>query len=77
MENIKDKDSLEFEFEGKTVEEAVKKAVAALKIQKKDLKLRVVSEEQMGLFGMAGAKPARIIVSASKVTKDQKPKKKA
>jgi len=77
MENIKNKASLEFEFEGKTVEDAVKKAVAALKIPKKDLNIKVVSEEQMGLFGMAGAKPARIIVSASNVAKDQKPKKKA
>jgi predicted RNA-binding protein Jag len=77
MENIKSKDSLEFEFEGKSVEEAVKKAVSALKVQKKDLKIKVVSEEQRGLFGMAGAKSARIIVSASKVVKEQKPKKKA
>ena len=76
MENIKKKNSLEFEFEGKTVEEAVNKAVAALNVQKKDLKVRIVSEEQMGLFGMAGVKPACIIVSAIKVTKEQKPKKK-
>jgi predicted RNA-binding protein Jag len=77
MENLKNKDILEFEFEGKTVEDAVNKAVSALKVYKKDLRIKVVSEEQMGLFGMAGAKPARIIVSASKVVKDQKLKKKA
>ena len=76
MENLKIKNSLEFEFEGKTVEEAVKKAVDALKVERKNLNISVVSEEQKGLFGMAGAKPARIIVTFTRVIKDQKSKKK-
>lgn len=51
------------EVEGKTVEEAVKKALALLKVPKKQLKIEVLSEEQKGLFGMEGAKPAKIHVT--------------
>lgn len=62
MENIKKKD-IGFDFEGKTIEEAVQKAVAQLKTSKANMRIMVVSEEQKGLFGMSGAKPARIRVS--------------
>ena len=62
MENIKNK-SLEFEVEGKTVEEAVKKAAELLKVSRRQLKIKVLSEEQKGLFGMAGAKPAKVRAS--------------
>ncbi len=72
MEDLKDKNNLEYEFDGKTVAEAVKKAVSFFKTEKKNLRIKVVSEEQMGLFGMGGAKPARIVVTS----KDQKTKKK-
>lgn len=70
MEDIKKKD---IEFEGKTIEEAVQKAVAHMGTEKSRLNIKVVSEEQKGLFGMRGAKPARIRVSIA----DNKPKKKA
>jgi spoIIIJ-associated protein len=62
MEDIKKKD-VGFDFEGKTIEEAVQKAVDQLKTSKTNLRIKVVSEEQKGLFGMRGAKPARIRVS--------------
>jgi spoIIIJ-associated protein len=62
MENIKDK-SVELEVEGRTVEEAVGKATSLLKVSKNQLKVKVLSEEQKGLFGMPGAKPAKIRVS--------------
>lgn len=62
MENIKNK-SLEFDVEGKTVEEAVKRAAELLKVSRLQLKVKVLSEEQKGLFGMAGAKPAKVRVS--------------
>ena len=65
MENIKSK-SLEFEFEGKTVEDAVKKALAHLKVQRKQVTIKVLSEEQKGLFGMKGAKAAVVRVSLKK-----------
>ena len=65
MENIKSK-SLEFEFEGKTVEDAVKKALVHLKVQRKQVTIKVLSEEQKGLFGMKGAKAAVVRVSLKK-----------
>ncbi len=51
------------EFEGKTVEEAIKKAVKTLDVSRETLKIKVVCEEQRGLFGMEGAKQAKIKVS--------------
>lgn len=63
MEDIKNK-NIEIEVEGKTVEEAVKRALAILKVPKNQLKIKIVSEEQKGLFGMKGAKSAKIRASA-------------
>ncbi|MFB3919689.1 hypothetical protein BU251_09545 [Candidatus Velamenicoccus archaeovorus] len=57
MENI----NSEIEVEGRTVEEAVKKASSILKVSRKQLQIKVVAEEQKGLFGMSGAKPAKIL----------------
>lgn len=54
------------EFEGKTVEEAIKKALKELKLPRDKLKVEVLSEEEKGLFGMPGAKPAKIRVSIIK-----------
>ena len=54
------------EIEGKTVEEAVKKALKELKIERSKVKIEVLSEEQKGLFGMPGAKPAKVRVSIMK-----------
>ena len=50
------------EFEGKTVEEAIKKAVEALNVAREAIKVKVVCEEKRGLFGMDGAKSAKIKV---------------
>jgi spoIIIJ-associated protein len=52
-----------FEFEGSTVEEAIHKAVKQLKMSQKDLDVKIVCEEKRGLFGMEGAKPAKIRVT--------------
>lgn len=54
------------EIEAKTVEEAIEKAVRILKVTKEDIDVQVLSEEQKGLFGMEGAKPAKIRVSLKK-----------
>ncbi len=51
------------EVEGKTVEEAIKKALKELKLPRNKVKIEVLSEEEKGLFGMAGAKPAKVRVS--------------
>ena len=57
------KEPLSIEVEGKTVEEAVEAALNALKVKRDKVKIEVLSEEEKGLFGMAGAKPAKVRVS--------------
>ena len=51
------------EFEGNTLDEAIKKAVVALGLPKNKLNIKVVCEEKRGLFGMQGAKSAKIKVT--------------
>jgi spoIIIJ-associated protein len=57
------------EIEGKTVEEAIKKALQLLQLPRNQVKVKVVTEEARGLFGMPGAKPAKVRVSIIKDTK--------
>jgi len=54
---------LSIEVSGRTIEEAVKKALKELKLPREKIKIEVLSEEEKGLFGMPGAKPAKIRVS--------------
>lgn len=54
---------LSIEVEGKTIEEAIRKALKELKLSRDKVKVEVLSEEEKGLFGMPGAKPAKIRVS--------------
>jgi len=54
---------LSIEIEGCTVEEAIKKALKELKIPRNKVKIEVLSEEEKGLFGMPGARPAKVRVS--------------
>ncbi|MDD2751926.1 MAG: Jag N-terminal domain-containing protein [Candidatus Omnitrophica bacterium] len=57
------KQKISIEVEGKTVEEAIQKALDKLKLKRNQVKVEVLSEEEKGLFGMAGAKPAKVKVS--------------
>ena len=52
-----------FEFEGISVEDAISKAVTALNVPRETLKIKIVCEEQRGLFGMEGVKQAKIKVT--------------
>jgi len=54
------------EVEGKTVEEAIKRALKELRLPRNKVKIEVLSEEEKGLFGMPGAKPAKVRVSIIK-----------
>lgn len=60
------KNNFSLEVEGKTVEDAVKKALKELKLSRDKVKIEVLSEEEKGLFGMPGAKPAKVRVSVKK-----------
>lgn len=56
------------EVEAKTTQEAIKTALAKLKVKKKDVEIKVLREENKGLFGMEGAEPAKIKVTIKKKT---------
>jgi spoIIIJ-associated protein len=53
----------EIEMDGKTIEEAIKKALFELQLGRDQVKIEILREEEKGLFGMAGAKLARVRVS--------------
>ena len=57
---------ISIEVEGKNVEEAIKKALKELKVSHDKVKIEILSEEEKGLFGMLGARPAKIRVSIIK-----------
>lgn len=51
------------EYEGNTAEEAIQIALAELKVPRESIKIQILSEGTRGLFGMQGAKMAKIRVS--------------
>jgi len=51
------------EVEGKTVEEAIRIALKKLGRKREEVKIEVLSEENKGLFGMVGAKLAKVKVT--------------
>ena len=55
--------SKSIEIEGKTVDDAIHKALELLKVSRDKINVKVVCEEKKGLFGMEGEKPAKIMVS--------------
>ena len=59
------------EVEGNTIEEAVNKALEALQLPRNKVKIQIISEEQKGLFGMPGAKPAKVRVSVVKPKREK------
>jgi spoIIIJ-associated protein len=46
--------------EGKTVQEAISRGLTLLGVSRKQVKVRVLAEENRGLFGMRGAKQAKV-----------------
>ena len=57
-------EKLSVEVEGKTVEDAVKKALKELRLDRDRVKIEVLAEGEMGVFGMPGAKLAKVRVSS-------------
>lgn len=49
--------------EGRTVQEAIGKGLAILGTSRGMVAIQVLAEERRGLFGMRGAKPARVRLS--------------
>ena len=54
------------EVEGISVEDAIGRALEVLKATRDDIEVKIVCEEKKGLFGMEGAKKAKIKVSLKK-----------
>lgn len=59
------------EFEGKNIEQAVKKACNKLKIEKEKINYKVISYGSTGIFGLAGRKKAKIEISVSQDKKEE------
>ena len=57
------KTSNSIETEGSNVEEAIKNAQEILHVSKDELEIKIITEGTKGLFGMEGAKPAKIRAS--------------
>ena len=51
------------EIEGRTSREAIKVALKQLGVARHQVKIEILAEEDKGLFGMKGAKPARVRVT--------------
>ena len=51
------------EVESKNVEDAIRKALKELNLNRDQVKVEILREEEKGLFGMAGAKLAKIRVT--------------
>ena len=54
------------ETEGKTPQEAIKKALSTLGVARREVEVKILSEEEKGLFGMEGARPAKVRVTLRK-----------
>jgi spoIIIJ-associated protein len=57
------KDQKTIEVEGVSTREAIKKALKILGATRDKVKIKVLSEENKGLFGMKGARQAKVRVS--------------
>ena len=60
LSSAPNKSNTESEFEGQTTEEAIKKAEKSMGVDREKMEIKVVCEEKKGLFGMRGAKLAKI-----------------
>ena len=54
------------EVEGRSTQEAIEIALKKLRVHKDRVKIKILSEERKGLFGMEGAKQARVKVTVIK-----------
>ena len=68
----------ELEVTGKNIEDAIEKGLKELNCSKEDVEIKVLDEGTKGLFGLMGAKPARVLLTikdknkAKEIKKDKK-----
>ena len=58
--------------EGRTVEDAIVKGLGMLGVSRSRVAIWILSEENKGLFGMRGAKPARVRLALKADQKEAK-----
>lgn len=52
----------EIESTAATIEEAIAKGLADLGLMREEVEIKVLDEGESGLFGLSGAKPARVLI---------------
>ena len=62
------------EVEGKTIKEAINKALQKLNATEQEVTIEVLKEEQKGLFGMQGAETAKVRVTLDPKVSPQPPR---
>lgn len=68
----------ELELTGKNIEDAIEKGLKELNCSKEDVEIKVLDEGTKGLFGLMGAKPARVLLTLkdkSQIKEQKKVKK--
>ncbi len=64
---MKQKTPRSITVEGRTVHDALAKALSILGVPRKSVMVKVLAEENRGLFGMRGSKPAKVRVTLKSV----------
>ncbi len=60
----------ELEISGKNIEEAISLGLEQLKCTKDDVEIKILDEGTKGLFGLMGAKPAKVLLTLKDNAKD-------
>jgi len=65
----------ELEITGKNIEDAIEKGLKELNCSKEDVEIKVLDEGTKGLFGLMGAKPARVLLTVKDRSQEKEQKK--
>lgn len=57
---MKDKEKNFIDVEAKTIEEAIKAGIDKLNLPREKIRIKILSEPQIGLFGMDGPSKAKV-----------------
>ena len=57
------KNMQEIEVSGKNIEEAISSGLKQLNCSKEDVEIKILDEGTTGLFGLMGAKPAKVLLT--------------
>ena len=69
------KNMQEIEVSGKNIEEAIAAGLKQLNCSKEDVEIKILDEGTTGLFGLMGAKPAKVLLTLKSVSKVNEIKK--